>query len=105
MTAPSFTERQATAWPEAVAEVQQYVDTSTVPTHLHGWTVEWAEEARPGRGHGFNGIWSDGEYLAQILMDVYGYPRVSVATLAWLHNSSDEECDCGPCTLDREDES
>lgn len=92
-----FTARQAKAWPEAVAEVQQYVDSSTVSEDLYQWTVEWAEETRPGRGHRFNGMWCDGEYFAQVVMDVYGYPSVSVAAMTWLHNSSNEECDCGPC--------
>lgn len=99
---PEFTERQAKAWPRAVAEVQDYVDTSTVPEGLYGWTVEWDEETRPGRGHRFVGVWSDGEYFAQVVMDVYGYPSISVASLTWLHSSSDEECDCEPCKEERE---
>jgi hypothetical protein len=92
-----FTERQAAAWPAAVAEIQQYVDTSIVAKDLHYWIVEWGDETRVGRGHYFNGIWSDGDYLAQVTMDVYGFPIVSVAEVTWLHNSGDEECDCEPC--------
>lgn len=94
-----FTEAQAKAWPEAIAEIQGYVDTSTVSAALSDcyWNVEWEEETRPGRGHRFNAIWCDGEYFAQVLMDVYGYPSISIAETTWIHNSSDEECDCGPC--------
>jgi hypothetical protein len=104
MSAPEFTERQAAAWPEAVAEVQRYVDTSTVPTHLYGWTVQWEDETRPGRGHLFDGFWSDGEYVAQVRMDVYGYPSVSVGEVSWLHSSSNEECDCAPCVAYQDEE-
>ena len=104
--APEFTPKQAKAWPEAVAAVQRYVDTSTVSTDLHStdWTVEWAEESRPGRGQHFTGVYCDGEYLAHVLMDVYGYPSVSVAELTWLHNSMNEECDCAPCVADRDED-
>jgi len=27
---PAFTDRQAAAWPEAIAEAQRYVETSTI---------------------------------------------------------------------------
>ena len=92
------------AWPTAVAEVQRYVDTSEVPTDLFYWTVQWAEETRPGRGHLFDGIWTDGEYFAQVRMDVYGHPHVSVAAVTWLHSSSDDECDCEHCEAERNDQ-
>lgn len=104
MTRPEFTERQAAAWPDAIAEVQRYVDTS-VSFGLHNWTVEWDEESRPGRGHAFDGVWCDGEHLVQIRMDVYGHPSVSVAAVDWLHNSSDEECPCEPCAAARKADS
>lgn len=97
-----FTERQAAAWPEAVAEAQRYVDSSTIPEELHTWLVDWAEESRPGRGHHFAGVWCDGEYLVEVRMDVYGYPTVAVAETRWLHNSANEECDCDTCTAERE---
>ncbi len=105
MTTPKFTERQAAAWPEAVAEVQRYVDTSTVTSDLHGWTVSWEPESSPGRGHLFDAFWCDGEYMAQVRMDVYGYPSVSVAEVTWVHSSSNEECDCEPCTTLRDEDS
>ena len=101
--APVFTERQAAGWPRAVAEVQRHVDASTVPLSLHEWNVQWEDETRPGRGHLFDGTWTDGEYFAQVRMDVYGYASVSVAETTWLHNSSDEECDCEPCADLRDD--
>ncbi|MDY0984608.1 hypothetical protein SOM10_11950 [Microbacterium sp. CFBP9023] len=103
---PEMTERQKAAWPEAVAEAQRYVD-STIPTDLadHYWRVRWDDESRPGRGHMMWATWANGEHFVEISMDVYGYPRVSVAEMTWLHNSSDEDCDCEPCAADRaEDE-
>lgn len=99
--AAGFTERQAQAWPGAVAQAQVHVPTSTIPTDLFGWLVTWAEEVRPGRGRSFNGLWLDGEYLVQVRMDVYGYPTVSVAQTDWVHTDSDEECPCEPCAAER----
>ena len=98
-----MTERQAAAWPSAVAEAQRYVETSTIPADLdrYAWRVTWAEETRPGRGQALDATWCDGEYLVQILMDVYGYPAVSGAETRWLHNSSYEECECGYCEEER----
>ncbi|RRJ85923.1 hypothetical protein EG850_11090 [Gulosibacter macacae] len=103
---PEFTERQAAAWPEAIAEARRYVETSTIPLDIdhYAWQVTWAEESRPGRGHGFSATWCDGEYLVQVHMDVYGYPSVSVAETTWLHSSSYEECECSWCERYREDE-
>lgn len=102
----SMTERQLKAWPQAVAEIQRYVDTSTVPTspNHHDWKIIFAEESRPGRGHQLDATWCDGEYLAQIRMDVYGYPSVSVAEVSWLHNSSYEECECTYCERERDED-
>ncbi|GAB3125834.1 hypothetical protein [Glaciibacter psychrotolerans] len=101
-----MTERQAAAWPGAVAEVQQYVDTSTIPADLENyqWAVHWMEESRPGRGCSLSAVYCDGEYFAQVSMDVYGYPSVAVAEVSWLHNSSDDECECAPCKKEREDD-
>ena len=94
-----FTERQAKAWPDAVAEAQRYVDTGTISEDItnYYWIVQYHEETRPGRGHDFDAVWCDGEFLVQIAMDVYGSPSVSVAEVRWLHSSADEECACEPC--------
>lgn len=103
---PEFTERQAAAWPGAVAEAQRYVETSTIPTDPNDpwWRITWQDETRPGRGHLVDATWCDGEYLVQVRMDVYGYPSVSVAETRWLHSSSDEECGCTWCEREREGE-
>lgn len=96
-----FTDRQAKAWTEAVAEAQKYVP-SEIPLELHAWTVDWQEETRPGRGHAFDGVWTNGEHFVQIRMDVYGDPSVSVAELEWLHSSAYEDgCPCGHTEADR----
>lgn len=103
---PEFTQRQAAAWPEAIAEAQRYVPSSTITTdpNLPWWLLSWADETRPGRGHRFSALWCDGEYLVQIRMDVYGYPSVSVAETTWLHSSDDDECECASCKRARDDE-
>lgn len=102
---PDLTERQTAAWPEAVAQAQQHVGgtISTDPDSLD-WQITFDPESRPGRGHMIRAVWCNGEHLVEIGMDVYGYPRVSVAETNWLHNSSDEECGCEPCEREREDD-
>ena len=99
----TLTERQAEAWPEAIAEAQRYVDSpiSEDITHYY-WTIHWCEETRPGRGHSIDASWCDGEHLVLISMDVYGSPAVSVAEVTWTHSSADEECACKHCKADRE---
>jgi len=104
MDGHTMTKRQADAWPAAIAEAQRYVDTSTIPDSLddHYWRVRWDDESRPGRGRSMWATWSDGECFVEINMDVYGYPRVGVAVLTWLHNGADEDCDCASCVFERE---
>lgn len=98
----TFTERQAAAWPEAVARINRYgVGAPEDPT-AYGWTLNWHDETRPGRGHYLDAQFNDGEHFAQITMDVYGSPVVSVATLDWLHSDGNEDCDCDPCQAERE---
>lgn len=101
MSEPQMTERQAKAWPEAVAEVAKHATWSTVPDDLRCWIVKWDEETRPGRGHAMDAVWCDGEYFAQIRMDVYGYPSVSVASVEGIHSSCDEDCPCDECSAER----
>lgn len=98
----ALTERQAKAWPEAIARLAAC--GATVPADLRSRTVHYSEETRPGRGHAINAEYFDGEVYAQVLMDVYGYPNVSFAALDWIHADSDEECSCGPCEREREAE-
>lgn len=100
------TERQLAAWPDSIAEAQRYVNTSTLPASIDhwNWTKEWAEEVRPGRGQDLSAIYMDGEYVVQIILDVYGNGSVSVAETTWVHSSSFEECDCEHCEKEREEE-
>lgn len=90
----AFTAAQARDWPAAVAEAQQYVD-STIPTDISAWKLSWDDETRPGRGHAFDAVWFDGEHVVRISGDVYGCPDVYVAGLTRLHHSADEDCGCG----------
>lgn len=98
-----LTERQLKDWPDAVAEAQRYVWSSTIPTDPHHWEwdITYDPESRPGRGRAISALWLDGEYIVQIRMDVYGYPSVAVAETRWLHNSDDEQCECLPCRKER----
>ena len=99
----AMTERQSKAWPEAVAEAQKHVTSSTIPENIEDfwWRIVWDEESRPGRGQTLRATWCDGEYFVEVVMDVYGYQAVAVAETRWVHNSSDEECDCEPCEIER----
>jgi plasmid maintenance system antidote protein VapI len=99
-----MTERQLAAWPDAIAEINRYhVEASDNPDHPD-WHFDWFEETRAGRGQVFSALFIDGEHFAQIFMDVYGSPTVSVAALDIMHNGSDEECPCDFCTKERWDE-
>lgn len=101
-----MTRDQARDWPGAVATINAALADSygSVPEHPGYWKIDWAEEIRPGRGHQINARFLDGEVFAQIIMDVYGHPSHSVAQLDWIHASSDEECECAPCTSEREED-
>jgi len=96
---PDFTERQATAWPEAIARL--VAAGATVPESPHRWAIAYSEETRAGRGHFIDATYVDGEQFAQIQMDVYGYPSTSLAVLTWVHADADEECGCEPCEAER----
>lgn len=99
-----MTERQRAAWPEAVAEINRYhVEASENPDH-YDWTFKWFEESRPGRGRMFDALFINGEHFAQVMMDVYGTPTVSVCALDIMHNGSDEECPCEFCKAERDEE-
>jgi hypothetical protein len=104
MTAP--TARQLKAWPKYVAEAQKYFDTYTLPTDLTSWewNIDWAEEARPGRGSNLSATYLGAEYAVQIMLDVYGSGSMSVAETTWVHSSADEDCTCKHCEEEREKE-
>lgn len=93
-----LTAKQAAAWPGAVKRLRAYYPVSE---NIADWSVVYHEETRPGRGHFIDATLIDGEVFAQILMDVYGYPNVSIAAFDWLHADSNEECDCEPCEVER----
>lgn len=99
-----MTDKQKAAWPDAIKEIARYnIAVQENPDH-YDWTFDWQEESRPGRGQSFSALFIDGEHYAQIMMDVYGYPTVSVAALDILHNGSDEECPCEFCEKERWEE-
>jgi hypothetical protein len=57
----TLTERQAAAWPEAIARLRRHGD---VPESIRKWSVTYAEETRPGRGHFIDATYVDGEVFA-----------------------------------------
>lgn len=100
---PEFTERQAAGWKDGIADLKKHYDG--IPEEPHSWSLSWGDEVRPGRGHYVNAQFNDGEFYAQLTMDVYGFPRVSIAQLDWIHSSGYEECECKFCVKEREEES
>ncbi len=100
---PELTEKQKTAWPEAVAEAQRHVDIEDLPDQIDHpwWSVRVQHEQRPGRGHDLDAIFMSGDYAVSIHLGVYGETSVAVASLDMLHNSADEECQCEPCIGER----
>ena len=96
-----FTGPQVRDWMEAIERLRRYY--GEIPVELRRWRVEYDDEVRPGWGHSINATYVDGEVFAQIMMDVYGYPNVSIGRLTWEHSDSNEECDCEPCVAEREE--
>ena len=99
---PEFTERQAAAWPEVIADLQSRTPYH-IPVDLWGWLIKYHEETRPGRGHAIEAAYLDGEIVATVHMDVYGYPMSAIATTEWIH-SSDEFCECERCAAEEPEE-
>lgn len=98
-----LTERQRATMPEVVARAARH--GVEVPGDIRHWDrVEWQDETRPGRGHHVNAIHFYENYFVQMLMDVYGYPTISVCSFEPIHNDANDECDCEPCREDREAE-
>lgn len=95
-----MTERQAKAWPGVIASLNRAIGADWIPESGYNWEFLWADEIRPGRGHDLNAIFNDGEYFAQVRINVYGGTTTSVATLDWIH-TPDEECDCASCEAER----
>lgn len=100
-TFAGFTARQADAWPRAIDRIRRHAGGVADDPASYYWTLTWHDESRPGRGSFLDAIWTDGEHLAQITMDVYGYPVVSVAAVEWLHSDGDEACACDFCQDER----
>lgn len=99
MNDQNLTARQRLAWPEAIKRLRD--SGAIIPERISTWTVHYAEETRPGRGHFVDATYLDGEVFAQVQMDVYGHPNVSWALLTWVHADANEECDCDPCEAER----
>lgn len=78
---PELTERQKAAWPNAVAQIH--------------------EVAAADRGHLISAVLIIDGWWAQVGMDVYGYPNVSVSTWDPVHCTDDEDCPCVYCTAER----
>lgn len=98
---PELTPRQAAAMPEVVARAARH--DVEVPTDIHRWDrVEWQDESRPGRGHVVNALhFYDSTYFVQLIMDVYGYPSISVCSFDPIHSDGHGDCQCDPCAEDR----
>jgi hypothetical protein len=101
-----MTERQVAALAEMIADVRvnHGIEMSEWDRHNHDWRTTFADEVRPGRGHDLDLLYLDGESVVQITLDSYGHGHLSIGATLWSHNSSDDECGCGPCTTEREQE-
>lgn len=67
-------------------------------------SLSFAEEVRPHRGCDVTVHYSDGEFTINAGYDVYGNGYESIGNVDMIHSSSDDECDCTPCTTLREQE-
>lgn len=103
MTVGGFTARQAKAWPGAIERIRHFGCEASDDPSAYGWVLDWQDEVRPGRGRSLNAIYWDGETIAQITMDVYGYPTVSVSRSELIHSDADDECPCDYCKAERDE--
>ena len=90
------TERQIEAFPRYVAEAQRYIDTYTLPTDMNSW--DWVTTTLHTT---ILAIYSDGDYLVEIVLDKYGFGSVHVGEPFWIHHSDDEDCGCNYCEEER----
>lgn len=102
---PELTERQKEAWPDVVAEIERYTGEDTVPPlSSKKWFIRWHRELDPGRGHLISAVLIIDYWCAQVDMDVYGCPYVSVSMLDPVHCTNDEDCPCVYCTAERSED-
>ena len=102
----TMTERQKVALADRITEAREKHDVELRPWNPYGhdWRTIFREEIRPGRGHDLDLLYLDGEVIVQITLDPYGNGEMSIGTTDWTHGSSNEECDCRPCTTERAEE-
>lgn len=91
---PEFTEKQNRAMADRIEEAKLHaVELSPYRSYDTEWHGRFADEQRPGRGHDFTGMWSDGEQLVNIGICVYGTGYMAIANVDWMHGGEDCECD------------
>lgn len=95
-----LTEKQIVALDDTVKVANGYgVDIHS----RHQFGIVYANELRPGRGHDIIAFYGDGEHIVQALIDVYGNGYgPAIGEVTWIHSGADEECDCAPCTQQRD---
>lgn len=100
-----FTERQTQEWPLTLTEIERHTGTRP-PANLdhYEWTTHWYEETRPGRGHRFSAVWTNGQHIVQVVMDIHGAPSIAIGDIDWTHTDTDDQCPCTHCTKDRQEE-
>ncbi|GAA1337280.1 hypothetical protein [Arthrobacter roseus] len=94
-----LTIRQVEALTQAHTRIHKIIGT-----HLGDWSIRYAEEIRPGRGHDITAWVADGEHTATQYLDPYGNGPLIVSRMIILHNDADEEHfdDEGNCNHDED---
>jgi hypothetical protein len=91
----TLTPRQSAELDRIVRKVQEHFGVEL--RGVEDFNIHYKEEFRPGRGHDIRIDYIDADYAVTGYMDVYGSTSLSVATVTFLHNDGDEECDCTLC--------
>ena len=91
----TLTARQSDSLARIVRKVQEHFGVEI--RGVEDFNIHYNEEFRPGRGHDIRVDYIDADYAVTAYMDVYGSASLSVASVTFIHNDGDEECDCTLC--------
>ena len=94
---PDLTDKQRTALAEHLRRAKDDYDFDP-GVRLDELAIQYREEARPGRGHDIVYAYVSPDHAFTGGLDPYGYGYMVMADIDIVHNDSDEECECVPCS-------
>jgi hypothetical protein len=91
----TLTPKQIAALHTVVRQVQEHFDVQI--RAVEDLNIHHMEEFRQHRGHDIRFDYIDADYAVTGYMNPHGHTSLSVATVSFIHDSGDEECDCTLC--------